>query len=260
MTESEKSIADFFINNREKDLDFSSSNISQSIHVSGASLTRFAKKCGFSGYREFIFIYKKSILDSGNLHHTKLTQSVLADYEEILNKTNSLIDEKQVNRIIELIIQAERVYFYGIGSSGLVANEMKSRFMRLGLFCDAVTDTDLIKINSSLLDKSSVVIALSISSETPAIVNALEQSRKRNAKSILLTANKKEALADICDEVVTIASQKNLNFGNRITPQFPLLIIVDILYAYLLDSDTDTRKKIFTNTLTAFDEILEEKG
>lgn len=260
LTESEKIIADFFIRNQEEDLDFSSSHISQLIHVSEASLTRFSKKCGFTGYREFIFTYKKSITALANSHHTQLTQSVLADYEEILSKTHALIDDDQVNRVIEAIIHAKRVYFYGVGSSGLVAEEMKSRFMRLGLLCDAFTDADLIKINSSLLDEECVVIALSISSETPAILTGLEQARNKNAKIILLTANRKEAIEAICDEVVMIASRKNLDFGNRITPQFPLLIMVDILYAYLLDSDMDTRKKIFTKTLFAFDDILDEKG
>lgn len=50
----EKNIADFFINNVDKDEDFSAINISKKLHVSEATLTRFPKKCGYTGYREFI--------------------------------------------------------------------------------------------------------------------------------------------------------------------------------------------------------------
>lgn len=50
----EKNIADFFINNVDKDEDFSAINISKKLHVSKATLTRFSKKCGYTGYREFI--------------------------------------------------------------------------------------------------------------------------------------------------------------------------------------------------------------
>ena len=52
-TNVEKVIADFFRANKE-DLDFSAKNISEQLFVSEASLSRFAKKCGYRGYREFI--------------------------------------------------------------------------------------------------------------------------------------------------------------------------------------------------------------
>ena len=50
----EKNVADFFLNNRRK-MDFSARNVAKEIFVSEASLSRFAKKCGFHGYREFIY-------------------------------------------------------------------------------------------------------------------------------------------------------------------------------------------------------------
>lgn len=259
LTDSERIVAEFFINNPDQSVDFSANNISGLLHVSEASLTRFAKKCEFSGYREFIYAYKLNITEPSD-NHTQLTQNVLADYDEILNKTYSLIDEEQIKNIVQLIVNAKRVYFYGIGSSGLVAQEMKSRFMRLGLFCDAFTDTDLIKINTSLLNEESLVIALSISSDTSAIVNALEQAQKQKAKTILLTANKKTPIVKYCDEIVSIATRNNLEFGNRISPQFPLLVIIDVLYAYFSKSDFDSRKEIFSSTLTPFDEEIEENG
>lgn len=258
LTNSEKTVADFFINNVDEELDFSASEISKRLHVSEASLTRFAKKCGFSGYREFIYIYKMNISEPSNTH-TQLTKNVLSDYDEILNKTYSLIDEEQIENIIRLIINAKRVYFYGIGSSGLVAEEMKSRFMRLGLICDAFTDPDLIKMNSTLLDDNCVVIALSISNETPVILEALEKAHNRNAKTILLTANTKDDSDESCTEVMSIATRKNLSFGNRISPQFPLLVIIDVLYAYFLRSDLASKEEIFSSTLSALDEKIEEK-
>lgn len=51
----EKTIADFFIHNNEK-TDLSSKSVSKKLFVSEASLSRFAKKCGYKGYREFIFL------------------------------------------------------------------------------------------------------------------------------------------------------------------------------------------------------------
>ena len=58
MTAVEKNIAEFFLNNTEK-CDLSSKNIAKQLYVSEASLSRFAKKCGYKGYRELIFLYEK---------------------------------------------------------------------------------------------------------------------------------------------------------------------------------------------------------
>ena len=47
----EKNIADFFMKNEEK-MDFSAKEIAKHLFVSEASLSRFAKKCGFKGCRK----------------------------------------------------------------------------------------------------------------------------------------------------------------------------------------------------------------
>lgn len=251
-TDSEKIAADFFISNPETD-DFSANNIANELHISVASLTRFAKKCGYSGYRQFRYEYLANVNTQANIQR-ELTKKVLSDYEEILSKTYSLIDEQQIETIIDMLVSAEKVFFYGIGSSGLVAEEMKSRFMRIGLFCDAFTDPDLMKMNSALVDENCLVIALSISSNSPGLNISLEQAYKNQAKTILFTANNKEEIRKYCDQVILVATSKNLSYGNRITPQFPLLVMVDIFYAYFLSSDIDSKGQIFSSTLSALKE------
>ena len=251
-TASEKIAADFFINNLE-DEDFSASNIADKLHVSVASLTRFAKKCSFSGYRQFRYEYVANITTKENIQR-ELTKKVLSDYEKILNKTYSLIDEEKIEKIIDMLVKAEKVFFYGIGSSGLVAEEMKSRFMRIGLFCDSFTDTDLMKMNSALVDEKCLVIALSVSSNSLELNFSLKQAYNNNAKTILFTANNNEEIQKYCNQVILIATSKNLSYGNRITPQFPLLVMVDIFYAYFLESDIDQKGQIFSSTLSALEE------
>lgn len=58
----EKEIADFFIQNHEK-MDFSAKAVAEKLFISEASLSRFAKKCGLRGYREFIYQYEKNFVE-----------------------------------------------------------------------------------------------------------------------------------------------------------------------------------------------------
>lgn len=58
----EKNIADFFIHNHEK-MDFSAKTVAAKLFVSEASLSRFAKKCGYRGYREFVYQYEETLVE-----------------------------------------------------------------------------------------------------------------------------------------------------------------------------------------------------
>ena len=60
LTHVEQSVADFFIENKQEG-DFSSKNVARLLYVSEATLSRFAKKCGYKGYREFIYVYEKDL-------------------------------------------------------------------------------------------------------------------------------------------------------------------------------------------------------
>ena len=82
-TNVEKSIADFFIQNQEL-MDFSAQSVAKEIFVSEASLSRFAKKCGFHGYREFIYQYEKGFTQKSEVVAGS-TKRVLNTYQDLLN-------------------------------------------------------------------------------------------------------------------------------------------------------------------------------
>ena len=140
----ERNIADFFIQNRKK-VDFSSKSISERLFVSEASLSRFAKKCGYRGYREFIYQYEETFVEKQE-SITGNTRMILNAYQELLNKTYSLVDEAQIARISRYLNQAERVFVCGTGSSGLAAREMELRFMRIGVDIDSLVERDMMRM------------------------------------------------------------------------------------------------------------------
>lgn len=250
LTNLEKSIAHYFLQGQTTLTDLSAATVSQTLHVSPAALTRFAKKSGFSGYREFTFEYQntqKQLEESFQHIQKDLTKQVLVDYKDIVDLTNELVDEDKLERVAKLLEQADRVYFYGIGSSGLVAKETKLRFTRLGLICDAVTDPDNFIWSNSILDESCLVIGFSLTGQTQSILTGLEVASRKGAKTILISSQAPDNFHP--DEQVTVASVHKLSYGNRISPQLPLLMIVDILYAYYLGMDRQTKEKIFKETI-----------
>lgn len=252
MTNLEKEIANFFINTELTDTDLTAAKVIEKLHISQAALTRFAKKCGFSGYRAFSFEYIKGLQESEENFQTfnlELTKRVLIDYDSLINKTYDLVNEEKLQELATLIDKSERIYFYGKGSSGLVAQEMKLRFMRLGLICDAYTDTDGFTWANSLVNQNCLVFGFSLSGKTKSVINALETAKSRGANTVLITTDKKEHFTDKIDHIINVASTRQLNYGNRVSPQFPLLIMMDIIYAYVLAIDKKHKEMIFKNTI-----------
>ena len=245
----EKTIADFFINNK-KSMDFSSKSISKYLSVSEAALSRFAKKAGYNGYREFIYNYQDTFIE-GESKVDGYTEEVLNVYQELLTKSYNLIDLEQIKRVIRLFSTKKRIYVYGLGSSGLVAQEFKFRFMRMGVDVESITDTHLLMVNTARINKDSIVIGFSISGTTKEVLDAMKIAKKRGATIILITSKNNTTNSNLFDEVVLTSIKKNLEYGNVISPQFPALIIVDIIYAHYIQEDRKNREAIYDLTLRA---------
>lgn len=248
----EKSIADFFIQNHER-VDLSSKAMADRLYVSEASLSRFAQKCGYRGYREFVYQYEMTFVENRE-SMTGNTRMILNAYQELLNKTYSLIDEEQIARIGKYLGQAERVTVCGRGSSGYAAAEMELRFMRIGVNIDSIQDSDRMRMQAVFQDKRSLVFGISVSGETEPVLYLLREARRRGAKTVLITAETPERFREICTEVLRMPSLRYLNQGNVISPQFPILLMLDILYSYYAAQDKGKKELLHDDTLRALDE------
>ena len=249
MTDLEQRIGHYFLDPNSIQEDLSSLQVAQTLHISQAALTRFAKKCGFKGYREFSFQYlqdlQKAQTESDNMQ-SSLSRHVLYNYNQIHQQTKELIDEEKLKRVAQIIEEADRVYFFGTGSSGLVARDMKLRFMRLGVVCEALTDQDGFAWTTSILDKNCLVIGFSLSGQTQSIIDSLIDAKNMGAKTILVTGQPEKIQEDFT-EVVPVALQSKPEFILRISAQFPMLLMIDLIYAFFLEINREKKEKIFNS-------------
>lgn len=248
MTDLEQEIAQYFLQADTIKDDLSSQQVTQKLHISQAALTRFAKKCGFTGYREFIFQYQQQAAEElQNQHqHSPLTKRVIRSYNHIQEQTQDIIIEEQLERIAHMLADAERVYFFGTGSSGLVAREMKLRFMRLGVVCEALTDPDGFAWTTSILDKSCLVLGFSLSGTTQSILDSLLDAQDMGARTILFTSMPTLDMQAF-DETVLVANHGQTPYIQRISAQLPLLFLIDLVYAYFLEINRENKEKIFNS-------------
>lgn len=234
-TETERYIADYFLKQARPER-LSAELVSKELSVSVASLSRFAKKCGFGGYREFTYEFRNSYVEKSAVEQQQ-SRLVLDTYQNLLNKIYSLLDEGQIHRIVTELKWARRVFVCGRGSSGLAAEEMATRFRWIGIDMTALRDNEDMRMQSVFLNRHDLMIGLSLSGTKSEILYMLDRGFQQGARTMLITGKNRQTYEDFCNEVLLVPSLQHLNHGNLISPQFPLLLMIDILYAAYVNDD-----------------------
>ncbi len=241
-TETERYIADYFLKQARPER-LSAELVSKELSVSVASLSRFAKKCGFGGYREFTYEFRNSYVEKSAVEQQQ-SRLVLETYQNLLNKIYSLLDEGQIHRIVTELKWARRVFVCGRGSSGLAAEEMATRFRWIGIDMTALRDNEDMRMQSVFLNRHDLMIGLSLSGTKSEILYMLDRGFQQGARTMLITGKNRQTYEDFCNEVLLVPSLRHLNHGNLISPQFPLLLMIDILYAAYVNDDRMRIEKI----------------
>ncbi|MGN1008787.1 MAG: MurR/RpiR family transcriptional regulator, partial [Butyricicoccus sp.] len=117
-----------------------------------------------------------------------------------------------------------------------------------------IQDSDLMRMQAVFQDKDSLVFGISVSGETEPVLYLLREARRRGARTVLLTAEPPDRFREFCTEVIRMPSLRYLNQGNVISPQFPILLMLDILYSYYAAQDKGKKELLHDDTLRALDD------
>lgn len=210
--------------------------VAETLYVSKASLSRFAQKLGFHGFQEFIYHYaadQESLSRTNSLH--LYDRHVCEDYAYILSESQKNIDGDSLKKAVDLICHSKRILIYGDGLSGYSAKEFMIRFKRLGFLVEAYTDDFMMQTNSAMAQSATLVIGISLSGNTRNTILGLKKAQDNGAKTLLITSlhEKKHKF----DAVLYAASLPQMNTGMFISPQVPILFIIDLLFSRVTHMD-----------------------
>jgi 6-phospho 3-hexuloisomerase len=127
--------------------------------------------------------------------------SIAKHVEEVANS----LDEKQVGGFVDLLKEADRVFVYGAGRSGLVAKAFAMRLMHLGFNVYVIGE-----IITPGIKKGDLLITISGSGETTSVVAAGNIAKKAGAKLVLVTTYPESTLGRLADLCVVIKGRTKL--------------------------------------------------
>ncbi len=85
-----------------------------------------------------------------------------------------------------------------------------------------------------------------MSGGTQSIINSLIDAKAMGAKTVLVTGYPNK-VKETFTEIITVAIQSKPEYILRISAQFPMLLMIDLLYAFFLEIDRERKEKIFNS-------------
>ncbi|KPI51221.1 RpiR family transcriptional regulator [Clostridioides difficile] len=244
------------------------SQIAKESNIGEATITRFVKKMNFSGLQDFKVtlaqeistMNKKNIINK-NIQNDEpaldTAKKLLNSNITTLENTVEIINSTDVHNCARLIINAKKIYFIGIGYSGIIAQDSNYKFMRIGLNCVSFDSSHTMIMMSSIMEEGDLIVAISHSGETEEIIKTVKLARDNNAKIISITENKNSELKDISDVHLSYVSGETVLETGSISSKLAQFFIIDLVYTQVvkeLSNEAIERKIKTTNAIKLFKE------
>jgi len=195
-------------------------HLAEKTGTSTATVSRFSVYLGYKNYRAFQLdmvssaVRESAVSDIFQKDDTPATiiRRVFELGRKNLKDTEALVDTRVLVNVARLIINARRVIFFGVGSSGLIGRLGAIRFEGLGISTAGVNDPYEGLLMLSSADRRDIVIGVSHSGRSTVTLDLLRLARKRGAYTVALTNYSDSALAKLADTaILTVFRERRIN-------------------------------------------------
>ncbi|GAA0070400.1 MurR/RpiR family transcriptional regulator [Clostridium sardiniense] len=268
-SKSDKILIEYINNNASECIYKSITEIAEEVSLGEATITRFSKKLGFSGFPEFkVTLAKKLSRESGkNVINAvvKLDEPVketanklFESHVKVIEETLKNLDFGEVIKAREMFLNAKKIYFFGIGNSGIVSMEANYKFMRIGMNTVSISDSHTMRMLSAIVGRGDLIFAISHSGETKEIIEAVKLAKENKANIISLTESRENTLKDISDINISYVSMETIFETGSILSKLVQVFLIELIYAEVIKESYEESIDKKMRTTTALEDIREE--
>jgi len=171
-------------------------------HVSKPTVVRFCRSMGYDGLSDFKLKLAGSVSEGVPFIHrsvdvddktsdvaVKVIDNTVAAFLKYRNDASSFALEHAAQALADTHKSGRRIEFYGVGNSGIVAQDAQHKFFRLGLNTIAYSDGHMQVMSASMLQPGDCAVIISNSGRTRDLMDACDIAKKRGATTIVITAS-----------------------------------------------------------------------
>ena len=241
LSSAERRVADWLLQDPQQVLTRSLAQIARSAGVSEPTVIRFCRSLGCSGFRDFKLVMAQTLAKSDALLHTDVTAGdttkdilfkVIGKSVQEMNSLLSRLDAVVLDEAAVALLKAERISFFGMGASGIVAEDAHNKFFRLGISCHCYRDRPTLLQAAAIAGQNDAVIAISKIGSQSAVVQATQLARENGATTIGLTSPL-SPLSENCDFPILIDINEDTGYYTPMSSRLVQLAVLDVLQVTL---------------------------
>lgn len=247
----EKHIATYIRENAHECTTLTIRDLAQKSFTSPSSIVRLCRIIDFNGYKElkhaliielasFSKDYQQQeTLLSGEENISKIIDKITMQNIKSLEDTLYLVDEKEIEKCIELLLKSKTILLFGIGSSQLVAHDFHLKMLRINKPCHINNDVHSQLLQAKNSTKEDVAIIYSYSGETKEMMECLSFLLINQTPTIAITRYATSKLTRNATHKLYISASEPLFRHGAMSSRLAQLNMNDILYSGMISKEFD---------------------
>jgi RpiR family carbohydrate utilization transcriptional regulator len=190
LSRAERKVAELVLEQPEQAMHMRIVDLAVAARVSEPTVVRFCRAIGCDGFQNFKLALARSSsfstsgepfalseLDTARDHTYKVFDATMATLQQV----RDTLDPDAIEVAVDALCNARRVEFYGFGASSPVAIDAQHKFFRLQIASAALSDPHLQAMSAVSLSEEDVVVAISQSGRSTALLEAMDHVRDSGA-------------------------------------------------------------------------------
>lgn len=240
----ERVVADFILEHPDQIVKMSIQKLAELTGVSEATIIRLSRSLHFRGFQDLKMRIVADLAQNANASAdtaayqeirsnssvSDLIQSISHNNIQSIQDTLSVLSEKEVQRAIDAIGSARKICIFGIGASGVIAEDFMQKLTRIDRWCEAAYDFNSQATLAANLKPGDVAFGISYSGQTEDIIGSLSTAKENGATLITLTKFGNNPVSELADIKLFISSLEKSIRSGAMASRITQLNVIDILY------------------------------
>ncbi|CNI25516.1 DNA-binding transcriptional regulator HexR [Yersinia rohdei] len=197
LSKSERKVAEVILASPQTAIHSSIATLAKMANVSEPTVNRFCRRLDTKGFPDFKLHLAQSLAngtpyvnrnveedDSVAAYTGKIFESTMASLDMAKNN----LDIAAINRAVDLLTQAKKISFFGLGASAAVAHDAMNKFFRFNIPVIYFDDIVMQRMSCMNSTEGDVVVLISHTGRTKSLVELAQLARENDATVIAITS------------------------------------------------------------------------
>lgn len=253
LSRAEQKVADFFLKNFNEIYSLPIAELARRSEVSAGTWVRFCKSVGFDGMKELkqaIFENLSENKETAPEHDTivftdikdhassqQVVEATQASSIQAIQNTTKVLNLKSLEAAAKLIFKATKIAVFGQGASGIVAEDLVQKLIRIGLNASYHSDTHVQLTMAATMQPTDIAVLISNSGTTKEILDVQDLVAKNSVQNIAITSIGKNPMAQHANIVLAISSPELHHRSGAMSSRLAQLYVVDCLFTVMANKN-----------------------